>query len=299
MPHNHAHHAHAEGLSDRKLYAAVGVNMLLTVVQVAGGVMSGSLSLIADAIHNLSDAVSLVIALAARIVGRKPRDRQRTFGYKRMEIVATLVNLTTLVVIGLYLVYEAIMRFFQPEEIAGWIVVIIAAVALVVDVVTALLTYKLSKKSMNIRAAFLHNVSDALGSVGVMIAGSLILIYQWYWVDALVTLLIAGYVLWQGFAMLPKTIHILIEGVPESIKLGEVIETMNENTHVQGVHHVHIWQLDETSFLLEAHVVIDSSDQELIHQTKTSLKKILKEKFNIDHSTLEIELSGQCAKQCL
>lgn len=300
MADNHSHgHAHGERkLSDRNLYGAIGVNFLLTLIQIIGGILSGSLSLIADAIHNFSDAISLVIALVARIIGRKPPDRSHTFGYGRIELIATLINLTTLVMIGLYLIYEAVMRIFEPVEIQGWMVIIIAAVALVVDVITALLTYRMSKNSMNIKAAFLHNVSDALGSVGVIIVGTLILLYGWYWVDTAVTFMIAGYVLWQAISMLPRTINILIDGVPLHLSLGGVKVAMDDIPHVQEVHHVHIRQLDENRSCLEAHVVLDTTDVNQAENVKNSLKTMLKEKFDIRHSTLEIEFIEKCSRKC-
>lgn len=174
-PHNHHH---AEDMGDRRLLIAIIINMLLTLAQVIGGIVSGSLSLIADALHNFSDAASLLIAWVARKIGRQPADHFRTFGYKRAEVIATLINLVSLVIIGIYLIYEAIWRTFEPQVIEGWTVVIVASVALVIDIATAILTFTMSKNSMNIKAAFLHNVSDALASVGVIIAGTLILLYQ-------------------------------------------------------------------------------------------------------------------------
>lgn len=276
-------------MGDSKLIAAVGVNVLLTVAQVIGGILSGSLSLIADALHNLSDAASLAIALFARKIGRKTADELKTFGYKRAEVIAALINLTTLVIIGLYLIYEALWRFAEPEEIEGWTVVVVAGIALAVDIVTAVLTYAMSKNSMNIKAAFLHNVSDALASVGVIIAGTLILLYGWYWVDTLLTLVIAGYVLWQGFTMLPKTIHLLMEGTPEHLSIQEVITAMEAIKGVKSVHHVHIWQLDEQHNALEAHVVSNANQLADIETTKFQLKQMLSERFEICHSTLEFE----------
>ena len=279
-------------MGDGKLVAAVGVNVLLTLAQVIGGVLSGSLSLIADALHNLSDAASLGIALFARKIGRKPADELKTFGYKRAEVIAALINLTTLVIIGLYLIYEALWRFAEPKEIEGWTVVIVAGIALAVDIATAVLTYTMSKNSMNIKAAFLHNVSDALASVGVIIAGTLILLYGWYWVDTLLTLVIAGYVLWQGFTMLPKTIHLLMEGTPEHLSIDEVIAAMEAMEGVKNVHHVHIWQLDEQHNALEAHVVADSEMPADIEKVKAALKAMLSEQFDVGHSTLEFEYAN-------
>jgi cobalt-zinc-cadmium efflux system protein len=285
----HGHDHGTENMGDKRLIIAVGVNVLLTLAQVIGGIVSGSLSLIADALHNLSDAASLGIALFARKIGRKPADELKTFGYKRAEIIAALINLTTLVIIGLYLIYEALWRFVEPEEIEGWTVVIVAGIALIIDIATAMLTYAMSKKSMNIKAAFLHNVSDALASVGVIIAGTLILLYGWYWMDTLLTLIIAGYVLWQGFSMLPNTIHLLMEGTPEHLSIAEVITAMESIDGVKNVHHVHIWQLDEHHNALEAHVVTDASQLADIEQVKDALKTLLSERFEVGHSTLEFE----------
>lgn len=286
MGHGHNHGDSSE-VGERRLWWAVSANVLLTFAQVIGGLISGSLSLIADALHNFSDAASLLIALVAIRIGRKPPDQLKTFGYKRAETVAALINLTTLIIIGLYLSYEAIMRFITPEPIAGWIVVIVAGIALAVDIFTALLTYAQSKHSLNIRAAFLHNMTDALASVGVIIAGTLILLYGWIWTDAAMTLLISGYVLWQGFTEIPKAIHLLMEGTPEHINIDEVITNMESQAGVKDVHHVHIWQLDERRNALEAHVVIEEHSQ--IDMLKTQLKTMLKEQYTIDHSTLEFE----------
>lgn len=293
-PHQHQHDIEAMG--DRRLGIAISINLLLTLAQVAGGIVSGSLSLIADALHNFSDAASLLIAWVARKIGRRPADHFRTFGYKRAEVIATLINLVTLVIIGLYLIYEALWRIYEPQIIEGWTVVIVATVALVIDVATAILTFTMSKNSMNIRAAFLHNVSDALASLGVIIAGSLILLYGWYWSDTVLTLVIAGYVLYQAATMLPKTIHILMQGTPEGIVIDDVIRTMQAVDGVSNVHHVHIWQLDEHHNALEAHVVIE--DYSLIDYVKNKLKEKLSQHFSIEHSTIEFEEAHCDQKNC-
>lgn len=286
--HHHHHHDDPSEMGERRLWWAVGANVLLTLAQVVGGLISGSLSLVADALHNFSDAASLFIALVAIRIGRKPPDQFKTFGYKRAETIAALINLTTLIIIGVYLCYEAIMRFITPEPIAGWMIVIVAGIALIVDVFTAALTYSQSKNSMNMRAAFLHNVTDALASVGVIVAGALILLYGWIWTDAVMTLLISGYVLWHGFAELPKVIHLLMEGTPEHIKIQDVITAMERQDGIENVHHVHVWQIDEHKNALEAHVVFNPQFE--IDDVKSKLKELLKQNFDIGHSTLEFEI---------
>jgi len=294
MSETHQHSHDIDAVGDRRLGIAIAINMLLTLAQVIGGIVSGSLSLIADALHNFSDAAALLIAWAARKIGRQPADHFRTFGYKRAEVIATLINLVTLVLIGLYLIYEALWRLYEPHIIEGWTVVIVAAIALVIDLATAILTFTMSKHSMNIRAAFLHNVSDALASVGVIIAGTLILLYEWYWSDTLLTLMIASYVLYQAATMLPKTIHILMQGTPEDIVIDDVISTMQQIENVTNIHHVHIWQLDEHQNALEAHVII--SDYSHLDKVKKQIKTGLAQQYSIVHSTLEFELDD-CKSQ--
>ncbi len=296
MSHHHHHH-YDPATGVMRLTWAVAANIMLSVVQIAGGVISGSLSLIADALHNFSDAASLLLALVAIKIGGRPSDNLRTFGYRRAEIVAALINLTALSLIGFYLIMEAIQRFYAPEPIAGWTVILVAAVALIVDLFTAFLTWRQSKTSVNIRAAFLHNISDAMASVGVIIAGTLILLYGWVWTDAAITLLIAGYVIWQGFTEMPKVIHILMEGTPESLNFDVVIAAMKDTEGVQGIHHVHIWKLDEHKNALEAHVVVGESSLADIEVIKARLKSLLHERFEIGHSTLEIEIPGGCGEK--
>ena len=282
------HHHHAPE-SDRGRLGAVFINILLTLAQVIGGIISGSLSLIADALHNLSDAASLGIALFARTIGRKPADKTKSFGYQRAEVIAALINLTLLITVSLYLIYEAVWRIVEPQVVTGLIIVVVAGVAFVVDMVTALITFRMSKNSLNMKAAFLHNLADALTSIGVIIAGALILLYQWYWVDTLLTFLIAGFVLWQGIIMLPKTIHLLMEGTPENLSSDEIKASLEEAKDVEDVHHIHIWNLDEHRIALEAHVVVATNELQEVEVIKRKLKEILKDRFKITHSTLEFE----------
>lgn len=290
--HSHKHHHHIDPESgDIRVALAILVNMLLTVAQLIGGAVSGSLSLIADAIHNFSDAISLVLAFAARKIARRPSDEAMTFGYARIEVVAALVNYTTLIIVGIYLVYEALMRFIDPPAVEGWIVVVIAGIALVIDLVTALLTYALSKESVNIRAAFLHNVADALGSIGVVIAGTLILLYDWRLVDPIVTVLIAGYILWQSFSEIGPVIRILLLGSPPEIPTAEVVEAMRNVEGVADVHHAHFWQMDEHASAMDAHVVIAEGTWARADDVKAALKAMLRDRFGIAHSTLEMECS--------
>ena len=289
MLEEHIHNHHSTG-SNRSLLIAIGINLLLTFAQVVGGIISGSLSLVADALHNLSDATSLSIALLARKISTKPADEIKTFGYQRAEVIAALINLTLLITISLYLIYEAIGRILEPQVITGWIIIIVAGIALIVDMVTAFITYRMSKNSINMKAAFLHNLSDALASVGVLLAGTLIIFYDLYWMDTLVTFLIAGFILWHGFKLMPKAIHLLMEGTPEDLSLNDIKFSVERIEGVENIHHIHIWHLDEHRIALEAHVVVTVIEFNQVEIIKVKLKELLKEKFDISHSTLEFEL---------
>lgn len=288
MGHGHHHHVDAQA-GDRRVIAAIAVNMGLTVAQIIGGVISGSLALIADALHNFSDAISLIIAFGARKIARQPQDAEMTFGYGRIEVVAALINYTTLIVIGLYLLYEAAMRFVDPQPVEGWLIVVIAGIALIVDAVTAVLTYTMSKSSVNIRAAFLHNVADALGSVAVIVAGTLILLYDWRLVDPIVTVLIAGYILWQSFREIGPVIRILMLGSPPEIETRAVLGAVRDIDGVTGIHHAHFWQMDEHHAALDAHVVIAEGRWSDADEVKENVKAELADRFDIQHTTLELE----------
>lgn len=285
----HDHGAHE--LSDSRLVWAVVVNVLLTIAQIVGGAISGSLALIADALHNLNDAASLGLALFARRIGRRPADKLMTFGYGRAEIVAALINLTTLILVGLYLLMEAVNRYLDPQPVAGWMLVIIAGVALAIDIVTAALVYSGSKNSLNIKAAFLHNVSDALASVGVIVAGTLIILYKLYVADLVITVLIAGYVLYQGCSLMPKTVRLLMGAVPDDVEFDAIVESLRATEGVRGLHHVHIWSLDEHKRALEAHLVPDDHSLPAFEGVKERVRQMLKSRFAIEHATLEACLS--------
>lgn len=295
MPHDHHHHIDPEA-GDARVAAAIGVNMLLTVAQVVGGVLSGSLALIADALHNFSDAIALIIAFFARRIARRPADAEMTFGYGRVEVVAALVNYTTLAVLGIYLVYEGVLRLIDPQPVAGWLVVIIAALALLVDLATAALTWSMSKDSVNIRAAFLHNVVDAAGSVAVILAGVAILLWDQTWVDPAVTLLIAGYILWQVAREIGPVIRILTLGSPRGIALGDVLARLGTEPGVADIHHAHLWMMQEHEAALQAHIVVDAGQWGCADAIKARLKTVARDAFGISHTTFEMECSHHACR---
>ncbi|CAM4012487.1 MULTISPECIES: cation diffusion facilitator family transporter [Pseudoalteromonas] len=282
MGHQHSHSHDTDNQSDRQLGLAVFINVLLTVAQVVGGVVSGSLSLIADALHNLSDAAAIFIALIARKIGGKPADERYHFGYKRAEILATLLNSTTLIIIGGFLIIEAIESYFNPTPIDGWIVVWVAALALVIDIGTAILTFHAgAKNSMNIRAAFIHNISDAMASIVVIVAGSLIILYQWYIVDLIATILISAYVIYHGVLLLIESCKILMQAAPDDFDRNEVSAALCKQFAIKQVHSLKAWQLDDNQTCCE---LVLTPFAELV---LADVKNYLHDEFAIEHCIIE------------
>lgn len=275
----------------------IALNVGLTVVEVAVGLLAGSLALVADAVHNLGDAAALGIALVARRIGRRGVDHQFTFGYKRAELIGALVNLTSLLLLSVYLGVEAVERFIDPRPvITGWVMVA-ASVALVVDLFTAGFLWSFSKGNLNFRAAFIHNLTDAATSVAVMIGAYLVSVTGLTIIDPLLTLVIAGSILWSALGMLRSTAYILMEGTPPGLELIDLVERLCRVEHVRDVHHVHAWQIDEEHRAVEAHVLLE---EEVVGRSleavRSELRRILGSEFDVSHATLEFEWpSTECA----
>jgi len=288
-PGHHHHHPELAAASDRPLVVAVVINVLLTVVELVAGLLTGSLALVADGLHNLADAGSLVVALIGRRVSARPADERRTYGYRRADIVGALVNLVLLVVLAGFLTLEGVQRLLAPQEVVGLPIMIVAGVALVVDVASAWLTARLAGQSMGTRVAMIHKIADAAGSVGVILAGLLVHLYGLDFVDTLVAFGIAGYMLWQARAMGGHTTAILMQGVPAGVDIGPLVRDLVAIEGVLDVHHVHVWQLDERSLFFEAHVVSDRERLEDIEPIKHAIRGTLHERWGIGHTTLEFE----------
>jgi cobalt-zinc-cadmium efflux system protein len=290
MGHDHNHSHGTENVSDGVLLWTVIVNLGLSVFEFVAGAISGSVALMADALHNTNDAAALLIAYIARKISRKGADEQYTFGYRRAELIGAMIQLTALILVGLYLVYEAVRRFFDPEPLLGGWIMAAAGVALVVDVITAWLLWSMSKGSLNVKAAFLHNLTDAGASVAVLLGGAAIYWLDWTWVDPVLTLVIAGYILFMSFGMLKKTSRILMEGTPTNLSVDEIKEALQNLDGIENVHHIHVWELDEHHRALEAHVVIgEACSIEELESLKATVKTCLGKHFSIHHSTLEFE----------
>jgi len=283
----HRHHGPDPGV--RRLAWAVAVNVLLTAAQVIGGVLSGSLALVADALHNLSDAAGLLLALIARRISQRPPDEKRTFGYGMAEVVGGLVNLTSIIVIAAFLLVEALSRTFERPEVDGWTVIALGGLALVVDLATAAFTYSMSKESLNIKAAFLHNVSDALASVAVVASGTLVILFDWYWTDLVATVGISIYIVWLSWPPLRKCVRLLMASVPEELSVAVISDAIKNMDGVLNVANVYVWSLDERTSAIQARVEIrhEASMNEAA-ALRDSLGELLERKFGIGHASIEV-----------
>ncbi|MCL4743244.1 MAG: cation diffusion facilitator family transporter [Phycisphaerales bacterium] len=294
-------HSHDQAPGDaggRRLGIAVAINLLLTAAQIIGGVLAGSLSLVADALHNFSDAAGLLLALIARRISKRPADEDRTFGYGRASVVGGLINLTSIIVIAGYLLIEAITRAFERPEVDGWIVVIVAGIALAVDVATAVLTYAMSKSSINIKAAFLHNLADALASVVVIITGTLIILFDWYWTDLVATIGISIYIVWMSVPPLKRCIRILMQSTPEDVDVRAVADAIASCEGVEGVFHLHVWMIDEHTRSVEVRVNVDDRRISELAPLRLQIEELLAESFDAAHTTIEF-VNGSAADRPL
>ena len=233
-------------------------------------------------------------------VGRRGADARYTFGYRRAELIGALVNLTTLILVALYLMGEAVMRLVDPQPVQGGWVMIASLVALVVDLGTVLLLWTMSEGNMNVRAAFIHNLTDAAASVVVLIGGAIIWWVGWSWVDPVLTLLLALWILSMSVGMFKRTAAILMDNTPPELDLDAVVTEMRATPGVLGVHHLHVWELDEKEVALEAHVVMDEPlDVLAMIAIKAQLKELLRDRFQVGHSTLEFEFEREdCLPGC-
>lgn len=293
--HGHHHHHDASTLSQKRLAFALALNLVITAAEVAGGLLGNSLALLSDAVHNLSDATSLGISwIALRISGLKRSDRH-TYGFKRAEVLAAVVNTAALLAIGVFLVFEAIRKFLHPEPIAGGIVMVVAVIGLLGNLLTAWLLHSGSKTSMNIKSAYLHIIMDALSSVGVILAGVLIYYLDWIWTDPLITAFIALYVIKESLPIMKSSIHIIMQGTPEWVTPRDVISVAESFPQVRDFHHIHLWTTDGNDAYLEAHVSLCEEARPQTDRLLRELKEEIRKRCSIEHVTLQFEFDECCS----
>jgi len=294
-PHSHGHcqHNHGSNVNPSALFWAVVINVLLTVAQLVGGYMADSLALVADAIHNFGDAVALFIALLAYRIAKKPVTDKMTYGYGRAEILGALVNGMALVAVSIYLLYSGASKLLAPvTEVNPKILIIVSFVALIIDGITAALIYKGSKDNLNMKAAFLHNIMDAMTSFVVMLSGFAILFFNVHRVDAIATLLIGFYIVFHTYGILKKSIAILMMAAPENINISEIKAEISKLDSVTGVGSIRLWQLDDKNIFFEGEIIVGEMSLANSQKLKTHLADLLQNEFKINNSAFDLKLNS-------
>jgi cobalt-zinc-cadmium efflux system protein len=287
--HKHRHN-HRHPVNEKNLLVATFLNTVIAIVEFAGGILSGSLALFSDALHNLSDAFSTFIAYMATLISKREATQNKTFGYKRIEILAALINAIILIVVSVYLLKEAWHRWNHPEPINSRIMLVVAMIGLLANVYALVILKKDARKSINVKAAYMHLIGDSLSSVVVIIGGLLIALFDIYWVDPLITLMISLYIIRSGYLILKESVHILMQAAPDQLDLSAIKTQVELIPEVLNIHHMHAWMLTDREIHLEAHVELKSdlalSQVKIIQQ---DIERMLKLSFNVHHVTLQFE----------
>ncbi|GGG36987.1 cation diffusion facilitator family transporter [Bizionia arctica] len=301
MSQSHNNHTHDyKDVKDRNLLISIFLNILITVAQIVGGLVSGSLALLSDALHNFSDVISLIVSYVASKLSKQKASINRTFGYKRAEILAAFINASTLIIVAILLIIEAVKRFQHPQEIETHLVIWLSLIAVFANGFSVLLLKKDSKNNINIRSAYLHLLTDMLASVAVLIGGLLMKYYQVFWVDSLLTFLIALYLIFVGYDLLKTSTKMLMLFTPDHINIKEVVRVVNQLPKVKKLHHVHIWNLSDNELHLEAHLDLEENiSTREFNDLLLVIESVLHDEFNINHVTIQPEYKKEDPKEVI
>jgi cobalt-zinc-cadmium efflux system protein len=302
MDHNHSHnHSHNHNdLKGRNLLISILLNIGITIAQVIGGILSGSLALLSDALHNFSDVLSLIVSYIANRLTKKKASFHKTFGYKRAEILAAFINASTLIIVAVLLIIEAVKRFKNPHEIESNLVIWLSIIAILGNGFSVLLLKKDAETNMNLKSAYLHLFTDMMASVAVLVGGLIMKYYQIYWVDSVLTFIIGLYLIWMGYDLLKTSTKVLMLFTPDAIPIKKIVDEINTFDSIKNVHHVHVWQLNEDEIHLEAH--IDFNEDITLSQFDIILHKIedlVFKKYDINHVNIQPEFGKDDAKDVI
>ncbi len=293
--HDHGHSGHAghshtvSNLSGKKIFWVTLLNASITTAEIIGGLLSGSLALISDSIHNLSDTIAIALSYFANRIARKPKNSKKTFGYKRAEILAAFINSTVLFALSIVLIIEAYKRFRSPEAIDGTLMIVVASIGLIANLVSVLLLEKDSHGSLNIKSSYLHLLGDTISSVGVVAGGIIIKLWGITWIDPLVTLLISLYIIRETWHIIVTTINIFMQSSPD-LDYKEIKEKVESFEGVNNIHHVHAWMVNENVINFEAHIDMEEMKLSEVEKIYDKIEHLLKEHYGVSHVTLQAEL---------
>jgi cobalt-zinc-cadmium efflux system protein len=294
-------HTHQHSVSGKNLGFSIILNLVITIAQIIGGIISGSLALLSDAIHNLSDVISLIISYAANLLSRKKKQtKQYTFGYKRAEVLAAFINSALLIGIAAFLAFKAITRFENVQIINSNLVIWLAILGILVNGLSVLLLKRDAEHNFNMKTAYLHLLADMLTSVAVLTGGLLMKYYQIYWIDSVLTLLIAVYLIYLSWDVFISTLKILMLFSPEHVNIEEIVAEILQISTIRNVHHVHIWQLNEHDCHFEAHLEFkENINLTQFDQVCEQIENLLAQKFHIFHSNLQPEFNRDDSKEII
>ncbi|GEO68762.1 cobalt transporter [Levilactobacillus acidifarinae] len=276
------------GLTGGRFLLVTVLNVVITGFELLGGLLSGSLSLLSDAFHNLGDALSVILSYVAHRIGGRHQTRQNTFGYRRVEILTALLNSGLLILVSIGLGGEAIRRLLHPQPVKGDVMLVVAVVSFAANLLSTLLLNKGAKHNLNIRATYLHLLSDALASIGVIVGALLITFWQISWVDPLISLLVAGYIIYESWPIVKQTFEILMEGAPKLDYEG-IARDICALPQIEGVHHLHAWQIDENNVVFSVHVNMADLPLSQVEPVYRQIEALLCHKYDVNHVTIQAE----------
>lgn len=301
MGHDHSHgHHHKHEVQGKNLVYSILLNLVITIAQIVGGIISGSLALISDALHNFSDVLSLGFSLIAHKLSQKKATEDQTFGYKRAELIAAFVNASTLIIVAFILIYGAIQRFISPKSIESSLVIWLAILGIIVNGGSVLLLQKDAENNINMKSAYLHLLTDMMASVAVLVGGLLMKFFGWFWVDSVMTILIGIYLIVVGYDLLKTSTKMLMLFTPEHIDIKEIVEEVHKIPGAGKLHHIHVWHLNDDELHLEAHLdctedIKMSEFDDLLHK----IEAVLFEKFHINHINIQPEFKKEDSKETI
>lgn len=291
-------HHHHHNVSGKNLFWTIVLNIIITLSQIAGGIVSGSLALLSDAMHNFSDVLALVIAYGANRLAARPNDEMRTFGYKRAEILAALFNASVLIGIAIFLLVESVHKLYHPEAIGSIWVIALGTLSIVLNSVSVLLVKDDAHNNMNVKAAYLHLFTDVMTSVAVVVGGILMYYFGLFWIDPLISALIALYLIKASLGIIKESSAILMQFAPKGIDIDAIVRTVKAEPEIVDMHHIHLWQLDDNHVHLEAHLDFKNNvTLEISNLLIDRLEQKLHDRFGIEHTTFQCEYNRDDNKE--
>lgn len=287
---------HTHKIQANKLIYTIIILLFFFVVELVGGILAKSLSLLSDAAHMFTDIIALLMAWIASQASQKPADFKKTFGYYRFEILAAAFNTLLLFGIAFYIFYEALLRLFVPTEIHSSFMFLIGLLGLIINFIALIILDAKHSDNLNLKSAYLELVSDFVSSIGVLIGAAIIFFYDWIWIDSIIALLIACWVLPRGWIIFKESIDILLESVPEHLNIHEIFQEMRKISGVINIHDLHVWAINKQKINLTAHVIIH--DEVSYIEALKNLESMLHHKFKINHTTLQLEYE-ECTNKTL